>query len=186
MGLSLSSRARILVCVKVINMTELFDKKDVLSWSNADKVEIGKEGYFTNIFSYDLTAWKKGRLINIDTQNRVSFVFVNSSDSMYYGLFLPSNKVKNRKKIYRPFKNYDEFTEKTKLSVNDIIHIETDHFPQFTDYRTFFHMSILGYTDDKLILPTPFYDISFYELFKYVNFVNDNGELIPFGVIDES
>ena len=57
-------------------MSNLFDKKDVISWANCEEAKeyIGEEGYFRDDFQEDLAAWYKGILHDRDLNASVNIL----------------------------------------------------------------------------------------------------------------
>ena len=104
-----------------------FDKKDVCTIVNAQTAYkyIGDNGYFSNHLDPDLRNWRYGELLSIlnydwtyidnvfgiatqDPDNEEKLITTD-----YYGLFIPSNKVKEveEPKKWRAFKSLDEFAD---------------------------------------------------------------------------
>ena len=83
-------------------------------------------------------------------------------------------------KKWRPFKDIDEFLQKTKIAVGTVIHVEIS--PNLLDCRDRYHLALLGYTTNTLIFPSPLNEISFQKLFDEVQLIEDDGTLQPFGI----
>lgn len=158
----------------------LFDKKDIFSWANCEEAKqyIGKKGYFADAFSKNIEDWKQSTLIAIDDYSNTDMIF--KSNITGHGLFLPIDKVKNPEKKWRAFENCNEFLQKTKITVGTVIHVEIS--PNLLDWRSRYHVALLGYTTDSLIFPAPLNELSFQTLFNEVQLIEDDGTLKPFGV----
>jgi len=98
-----------------VRMSELYDKKDVISWANSEDARqyIGKEGYFADKFGNYLTDWKKGTLEGVEECAPIHCIF--STDRCVYGLFLPADRVKHPEKKWRAFRYPHEITATLKL-----------------------------------------------------------------------
>lgn len=160
-----------------------FDKKDVFDCTNAEKAKeyIGKLGYPSNSLN------KLKTLINNFAPYSLDKIDLDNDKPFFYRddcflFFLPAEKVKeveNHKKG-RPFKNCDEFLQRTKITVGTVIHIEIS--PKLLGWRSRFHLALLGYTTDTLIFPSPLNEISFQTLFNEVQLVEEDETLQPFGI----
>ena len=166
-----------------------FDKKDVYSWSNAEKAKqyIGKQGYFGDSIA-ELDNQIQGVFKNILTDifasdtDRASFPFGND-DEETWSLFLPADKVKEveEPKKWRAFKDYQEFTTWTKKSVGDVIYIRTRNNKE-ENYISVI-ISFISLTKIIIIGKDNF---SLFQLFNDYEWLDEQGEWKTFGVLDES
>lgn len=161
-----------------------FDRKDIFTIATAKdaKEYVGKLGYPSNSLSKLKTLvnnFAPYSLDRIDLDNDKPFFY--RDDCFLY--FLPADKVIEDKK-WRPFKNIDEFLQKTKISIGTVIHVEIS--PDILEWRSRYHLALLGYTTDSLIFPSPLNEISFQKLFNGVQLIEDDGTLQPFGMLDEN
>jgi hypothetical protein len=102
-------------------MSNLFEKKDVISWANCEEAKkyIGEEGYFRDDYQEDLVAWYKGILQEIAPSLPVDCTFEDEKNNVY-GLFLPADRVKQaRSPHWRPFETAKEL--KDALGVNELL-----------------------------------------------------------------
>lgn len=130
-------------------MSNLFDKKDVFSWSNCEEARqyIGEEGYFRDTYCESLAAWHRGILQDVDQSMPVDCIFEDDENEVF-GLFLPVGKVlpvPMRPKKYRPFKSIEEF-RKTLNNINflDALTFREKHYT-FRKYCAVFN----GYGDSN-------------------------------------
>lgn len=103
-------------------MTNLFDKKDVISWANCEEARqyIGEEGYFRDDYQEDLACWSQGLLQEIDPSLPVDCTFEDEENNLH-GLFLPADKVKQPEpaKKWRPFRDCAEFMRTVRCGLGD-------------------------------------------------------------------
>jgi len=134
-------------------MTDLvFNKKDVFSWANAEEARqyIGKEGYFSDVCYSDLKLWIKAELIDISRDSDIASVFMSSEpvqedddEPFSYGLFLPTDKVKQKEKKYRPFKTIGEFLNTLNVGFGSVLvyrrkdEPDMEYVSTFTSYRRY-------------------------------------------------
>jgi hypothetical protein len=164
-----------------------FDKKDVYSWSNAEKARqyMRKEGYFADSIA-ELDCKIQGEYKNILTDifasdtDRASCPFGND-DEETWSLFIPTDKVKKEKK-WRAFKSIDEFKKETGLDLLSKVHyryitekpktITTIGFGVITDFCTC--------SDETYYITIGDTSFNLNELFDYEYLVD--GVWQPFGV----
>ncbi len=163
-----------------------FNREDIISWSNSESAKkyVETEGYFGDSYQELITKVKNNTtstLWNVFGANDVNDIFEDLHD-VRYGLFLPTDKVKDseKSKKYRPFNDIDEFLQRTKITVGTVIHVEIS--PKLVEWRSCYHLALLGYTTDTLIFPSPLNEISFQKLFIGVQLIEEDGTLQPFGV----
>lgn len=171
-----------------------FDKKDVFTLVTAEeaKAYIGKQGYFGDSFSEleeDIKKGCSGRLEDVFPDRYTSIVFRPYACETSYGLFIPTDKVKEVKepKKWRAFKDIEEFKKETGLGLLSIVqyryiiekprNLTTTGFGVITDFCT---------CSDKTYYIT-IGDTSFNlnELFDY-EYLDEHGDWKPFGVLDET
>lgn len=160
-----------------------FDRKDIFTIANVEDARkyVGKLGYPSNSLNKLKTLinnFAPYSLDKIDLDNDKPFFY--RDDCFLY--FIPADKVKEVEthKKWRPFKNIDEFLQKTKIAVGTVIHVEVS--PKLLDWRDRYHLALLGYTADSLIFPSPLNEISFQTLFNEVQLIENDGTLQPFGI----
>lgn len=127
-------------------MSNLFDKKDVYSWSNLEdaKKYIGEEGYFCETCHESLALWHKGLLRDVNQSMPVDCIFEDAENEVF-GLFLPADKVKEVKeeKKWRPFKNLEEF----KTELNGIEYGDVVRFREKSDHAIKLYGGYLGHSE---------------------------------------
>ena len=166
----------------------LFDKDDVFSWANAEEARqyIGKKGFFSDVGCNNENYWKKAKLIDIRCDDGVSDVFVSSEqieeygDEHYtYGLFLPADKVKTAEKVWRPFKDFEEFSKTLNKKIGSEILYRNKKEPLQRIYTM-----IMGYIEneiyeDQIQIGTA--TLKFSDYFKQIEIWNGE-RWQPFGV----
>lgn len=161
-----------------------FDKKDVYSWSNAEKARqyMRKEGYFADSIA-ELDCKIQGEYKNILTDifasdtDRASCPFGND-DEETWSLFLPTEKVKEveEPKKWRAFKDFNEFKFWTGKKVGSVIvyrdKLTNDELEAVITrsklYENFVEIGAVEYT--------------FKELFDQWEWLSNRNEWQPFGV----
>jgi len=156
-----------------------FDRKDIYSWSNAEKAKqyIRKEGYFADDLDElqkDINANSVFTLNEIKTDTAMCFIY--DEGDLYAPLFLPADKVKEiKEKKWRAFKDHNEFITETQLTVGDLITIHDktiDH-----DYYT-----MITSLDNGGIVLGGFILSSFEMLLKNYEWLDKDGKWQRFGV----
>lgn len=94
-------------------MTDLFNKKDVLTGITADQAIVGTKGYFGSslrTIAYNVERNDVHRLCAVNEDETSCFT---DEEGLDYLFFLPEDKVKEKVKepVYRPFKSMSELTE---------------------------------------------------------------------------
>lgn len=163
-------------------MSNLFDKKDVFSWSNCEEARqyIGEEGYFCDTYHENLAAWHKGLLQDVDQSMTVECIFEDEENEVF-GLFLPADKVKPpQPKIFRPYTDLNEFQN----NVGGLS--ETVLFRSKNDKEHMYKALIVGFDFYTRIVCLSYYKYSLKELFDRFEWFNCresvDGEWQPFGV----
>lgn len=143
-------------------MTDLFNKKDVLTGITADQAIVGTKGYFGSslrTIAYNVERNDVHRLCAVNEDETSCFT---DEEGLDYLFFLPEDKVKEKVKepVYRPFYNLDElfnffYTEFIK-----------DNFCDQTEKALFF----LGKT---LVLKDKYHDYIKVMTIKEVDFINN-------------
>ena len=104
-----------------------FDKKDVFTLVTAEeaKAYIDKQGYFGDSFKELEEDIEKGwsrKLKEVFPDRYTSIVFRSLGSETSYGLFLPTDKLKEvEEKKYRPFKDFEELSETLNKGVGSEI-----------------------------------------------------------------
>lgn len=168
-------------------MSKLFNKKDVISWSNCEEAKkyIGQEGYFGDSLESLEAQIRRQNLLKlgrIDASNAICFHtlerdeldFDTGSDEC---LFLPADKVKEvEEKKYRAFKDFNEFKYWTGKRVGSVIvyrdKLTNDEIEAVITrsklYENFVEIGAVEYT--------------FKELFEQWEWLSDGNEWHLFGV----
>lgn len=91
-------------------MTNLFDKKDIFTWANAEKAKefIGKECYFADDFDELDAEIKKNITYNLADVNVSSIWSFKTNIVGSYAICLLADKVIKEEPKYRPFKDLSE------------------------------------------------------------------------------
>lgn len=104
-----------------------FDKKDVFTLVTAEeaKAYINEQGYFGDSFGEleeDIKKGCSGRLEKVFPDRYTSTVFRPYASDTSYGLFLPTDKLKEvEEKKWRAFKDIEEFKKETELGLLSIV-----------------------------------------------------------------
>ena len=160
-----------------------FDKKDVLSWSNAEdaKQYIGKYCYFADSLRYLKTIINEDKKyilkkVSNNEKDMVQGVFCDV-DGDFWGLCLPADKVVEvKEKKYRPFKSIDEFMNHLDLKslMNNYIKVKEINTSEI------YELMIVGAFVNGLVLPL-YGALTMDQLFnKFKLKIND--QFLPFGV----
>lgn len=171
-----------------------FDKKDVYSWSNAEKAKqyIGKQGYFGDSIA-ELDNKIQGVFKNILTDifasdtDRASFPFGND-DEETWSLFLPADKVKEveEPKKWRAFKDLSEFAN--TLELDKLIGAEIGF--RYKDDHTISSQAIITriefHSTNNIVITLGGQGWGIRRLFQELEWLDRDGKYKPFGVIDES
>lgn len=177
---------------------KIFNEKDLITWANREKAEVGKEYYFADSLE-DLRVSIKNKipcaLININKDN-CAYTFKNEHLT-WYACILPIYAVKEEKK-YRACKTIKEFYElvndygSDSFSNNDFTDENfiynlldtTIHYRSKNTGREFYSLitSIIKHEEGYLVYLGIGYFLS--ELFD--NFeIEINGKWQPFGVLED-
>lgn len=146
----------------------------------AEKFE-GKEGYFSDCprdfadgeISIEQCATKG--ILKLDERSD-KFPYINKTTCLDYPYFLPVEWVKPREpeKMYREYKDLDEFFDVTGLEIGDLIKLK---FPG----NNVAELLIVGSCDNSLFIGIHKY--TFKQLFEMVE-ISISGEWQPFGVLE--
>lgn len=86
-------------------MTDLFNKKDILTIATADQAEVGTKGYFGDNLNTLIEKVKLGRVeILTDVIPDVTYCF-QTNNALHHAFFLPIDKVE---KPYRALESFEE------------------------------------------------------------------------------
>ena len=162
-----------------------FNKKDVFCIINAEdaKKYIGHECYFDDSFKglqscidNDITGVLKH--IRDDDSICTSCVFTTTDIITSFGLCLPCELVKKEPK-YRAFKGIDEFEKTLNIKLGDLV-----EFMDTTIRRTALYTGNAIGISGLQYITLGGYVYQFKGLFKDCKLIQD-GELVPFGILDE-
>ena len=159
-------------------MSKTFDRKDIFTVATAElaKDYIGKEGYFGDSIRSLESEIKDGcidTLKDISPDNDVDAIFGAETIDLWYGLFLPVDKVKEVKdKGWRPYKDFNEFNYK----VGDIVHLRSKEHHEF---EYLFLITGFIYSSKAVCLNGELNDFGY--LFSAYE-IKSQGEWKPFGV----
>lgn len=165
-------------------MTNLFDKKDIFTWANAEKAKefIGKECYFADDFDELDAEIKKNITYNLADVNVSSIWSFKTNIVGSYAICLLADKVIKEEPKYRPFKDLSELAN--YLDAHDL-HL----VGKFLNYRNKKNrqeyigmISGVSLSDNRIFLNG--WNFSLKDLFY--NFEWWNGDKwISFGVLEE-
>lgn len=175
-------------------MTKLFNKEDILTVLTTDKAKIGDKGYFGDNLrqlNYNVVHDEVHSLVWIDNENPSVYSFKNDLFEDCFALFLPADKVKNKKPTYRPLKNIDELFSFLMPDIGN------QKINKYKKAELLLGKKItLRRKDDNFIKVMVITDIDFYDKDIFLNgnlleylFVNYeikiDDEFVPFGILEE-
>lgn len=171
-------------------MNDLFNRKDILTIATADKAVIGTKGFFGDNLVNLIADVRQGKVETLtDVTPDVTYCFESNND-LHYIFFLPTDRVKNKVKVYRPIKTIDElynFLVSSVVVVDDynntldkvgvIFSSVFELKGKNSGYTYFRKFSRIYSTNNAIVLD----DCSLEYYFQ--NFeIKKNGEWVPFGV----
>lgn len=169
-------------------MNRLFDVKDLLTVATADQAEIDTKGYFGDCLrttAYNVEQDNVHRLCDINEDEASCFT---DEEGLDYIFFLPADRVKNKKPVYRPIKTIDELFnflipdfdadtydtyEKAELTLRRMYELKSKQTGNIC-YRRF---SQIYLSDNYIRLD----EYNLEHLFKNYEIKKD-GEFVPFGI----
>lgn len=169
-----------------------FDKKDVFTIVTAEEAiaYIGKRGYFGDSFKELESNINKDcgdNLGEVCTDRYTSIVFRPYTCETSYGLFIPTDKVKEveEPKKYRPFVSYEEF--RLYFAIGDVIRIITIEEGEKLEWQTVMYVGVTKNINGTFIqLGANSYSLQYlFSHFKYARTQdgsNVDKEWQPFGV----
>lgn len=89
-------------------MTDLFNRKDILTIATADKAVIGTKGFFGDSLNNIIDAIKQNKIRTLSYVDMLATYNFWSNEEMNYMFFLPLDKVNVKKSSYRQLNNIDE------------------------------------------------------------------------------
>ena len=168
-------------------MTELFDKKDVFSWSNTGDAfcYLGMDGYFANTLVALENAINLGKTHTLKLINTAHGLSFRADNRSQYAFFLPTDKVKKPEKKWRSFKSWEEFRSVTGLDVGSPIIIQNKVDLGIPYEVRLISMIRVLKTETRIGLSGLGSLYSFADLFEKYNFkLTELSEWQPFGVLE--
>lgn len=165
-------------------MTNLFDKKDIFTWANAEKAKefIGKECYFADDFDELDAEIKKNITYNLADVNVSSIWSFKTNIVGSYAICLLADKVIKEEPKYRPFKDLSELAN--YLDAHDLHLVgKILNYRNKKNRQEYISMiSGVSLSDNRIFLNG--WNYSLKDLFY--NFEGWNGDKwISFGVLEE-
>lgn len=165
-------------------MTNLFDKKDIFTWANAEKAKefIGKECYFADDFDELDAEIKKNITYNLADVNVSSIWSFKTNIVGSYAICLLADKVIKAEPKYRPFKNLDELTDFFDVSISCLVG-KTVHYKDKVNGAEYISVITSICLSNNCVR---FNDWNYSLERLFVNFEWWDGEKwVPFGVLEE-
>ena len=178
-------------------MTDLFNRKDILTIATADKAVIGTKGFFGDNLNNIIDAVKQNKIRTLSYVDMLATYNFWSNEEMNYMFFLPLDKVnkvnnvKNKEPVYRPIKTIEELFnflipyfdadihdtyEKAELTLRRMYELKSKQTGNIC-YKRFSQIYI---SDDYIRLD----EFNLEHLFKIYEIKKDGG-FVPFGILEK-
>jgi hypothetical protein len=168
-------------------MCELFDKKDVKSWTTCSEVRVSEEGYFgfnLKDLEYRIKNENPKKMSGINEISAHTF----KAEGAWYPFFLPLDRVKKQDSKYRPLKTFDELFDflmpdsdeddtdrKAELLLGKVYQLRHKSTGNVS-YRSFYSINL---SENGILING--LDLEYiFEIFE----IKKDGKWVPFGIKD--